>query len=737
MRLRRLTLGACLAGLSFSGVALSAADAADDGAGTITVTATRAPVATVEAPATVTVITDEEIDDNLVDDVKDLVRFEPGVSVRSQPSRFTAAFSATGRDGNSGFNIRGLEGNRVLIQTDGIRLPESFAFGAQSVGRGDYADLDLIKSVEILRGPASALYGSDGLAGAVSFTTKDPEDFLALGKNAGGRARLAYSGADDGWAKGAVVAGRQGSFSLLAAYTRRDSKAPDNRGTNREANIHRTAPNPQENDSNAVLAKLVWVPDAHSRFRLAYEYQDRSSRTEVLSARAAPPLGASSTLGLDARDQLHRNRISLDWRYVGDGTIRNASAAVYRQSSRTRQLSIEDRNLLADRTRDNSFNNRVTGFSFETRLALGSVAGFDNHLLVGGEFSETRQAGVRNGTVPPAGETFPVRAFPVTSYTLGGLFLQDTIDIGGGRLLLYPAIRVDYYKLDPKADAAFPGVPARQSDQHVSPKIGAVGWVSDAFGMFASYALGFRSPTPSQVNNGFFNQLQNYVSLANPDLKPETSRAFEVGLRIRNADLGGAKLTGSITGFAARYRDFIEQIQVGGNFTATNPAVFQFVNRGRVKISGVEGRADAELGSGFGASFSVAYADGKARSGKAPSFPLSSIDPVKLVAGLRYHSPDNRFGGQLILSHLARKKQKDISEICSPNCFTGTAFTILDATAFVTLAEFATLRVGLFNLFDKKYSYYSDIRGLAATSAVLDAFTQPGRNLSASLTLKF
>jgi hemoglobin/transferrin/lactoferrin receptor protein len=148
----------------------------------VSVTATRSETATGDVPGTVSVITAETIEDNLVTDIKDLVQFEPGVAVRSSPARFTAALGATGRDGNSGFNIRGLEGNRVLMIVDGVRQPDGFSLGAQAVGRGDYADLSLIKSVEILRGPGSALYGSDGLAGVVSFTTKDPVDYLTDGR---------------------------------------------------------------------------------------------------------------------------------------------------------------------------------------------------------------------------------------------------------------------------------------------------------------------------------------------------------------------------------------------------------------------------------------------------------------------------------------------------------------------------------------------------------------------------
>ena len=153
----------------------------------ITVIATRTEQRTDQAPATVSVITAERIEEELATDIKDLIRFEPGVSVPSQPARFGAALGSTGRDGNAGFTIRGLGGDRVLIITDGVRAPDGFTFGAQAVGRGGYGDLDLFRKVEILRGPASALYGSDGIAGAVSFTTKDPVDFLEPGQDFGGR----------------------------------------------------------------------------------------------------------------------------------------------------------------------------------------------------------------------------------------------------------------------------------------------------------------------------------------------------------------------------------------------------------------------------------------------------------------------------------------------------------------------------------------------------------------------
>jgi hemoglobin/transferrin/lactoferrin receptor protein len=713
----------------------------DDAAasGTITVTATRTPTPVIEAPATVSVITDLDIDDTLSNDVKDLIRFEPGVSVRSAPSRFSAALSSTGRDGNAGFNIRGLEGNRVLIQTDGIRLPDAFGFGAQAVGRGDYADLDILKSVEILRGPASALYGSDGLAGAVSFETKDPSDFLSGNANFGGRARLGYSSADESWAKGAVIAGRSGTLSMLAAYTRRDGHEQDNQGTNDATNSSRTTPNPQDIASNAVLAKLVWQAAEAHRFRLTYEHFDRDVDTpRVFSAvfnPASGPIGATSTVALAALDKTRRNRASLDYRYKGNGTIKRAGLVGYYQQSRTREFSAEDRNISADRTRDSTFDNRVIGASGQIEAGFGSAA-FSNSVIFGGDVSVTRQAGIRDGTIPPAGETFPTRAFPITDYTLAGAFVQDEIGFADGRIKLYPAIRLDYYKLTPQPDALFPSQTAGQSDTHVSPKFGAIGWVTDSIGLFANYASGFKAPSPSQVNNGFTNIIQNYSSIPNPDLKPETSETIEGGLRFRNVGVAGAKLTASVTGFTGRYKDFIDQRQLSGNFTPASPGIFQYVNVGRVQISGVEGKVDVRAVSGWFASLAASYTHGDGTTGGVTT-PLSSIDPVKVVGGFGYRDPGGKFGGQLLVTHSAHKEQSRINEACGAECVSPAAFTIVDATAFVTVAKVATLRVGIFNLFDTKYAWWSDVRGLAASSNVLDAYTQPGRNLGASLTFQF
>lgn len=62
---------------------------------------------------------------------------------------------------------------------------------------------------------------------------------------------------------------------------------------------------------------------------------------------------------------------------------------------------------------------------------------------------------------------------------------------------------------------------------------------------------------------------------------------------------------------------------------------------------------------------------------------------------------------------------------------------MVDLTGYWTVSEMITLRAGLFNLFDEKYWWWSDVRGLTASSSFVDAYSQPGRNASVSLTVRF
>ncbi|QYC10834.1 TonB-dependent hemoglobin/transferrin/lactoferrin family receptor [Brevundimonas nasdae] len=696
----------------------------------IIVLGTRSARLASQTPGTVSVITSDQIEANLATDIKDLIRFEPGVSVPTSPSRFSLALSGAGRDGNSGFTIRGMGGDRVLIINDGVRLPSGFSFGAQAVGRGGYNDLDLIKSVEILRGPASALYGSDGIAGAVAFTSKDPSDFLSSGQNFGARARVAYGSADEGWTEGVAFAGRTGSVSGLLAYTRRDYQETENKANVGGVGATRTEPNPQDFSSNAILGKVVWDVAPGHTLRLAYDHLDSEMDGDALSSRSA------TVLAVTAHDETQRDRVSGEWRFSDFAGFADGSISAYWQDSTTRQYTFEDRIPAVDRSRDVTFDNTVYGVAAQAARVFGAGSAMQHRVTLGADWSKTTQEGVRDGVTPPVGESFPTRAFPKTDYQLAGVFVQDEIEMLGGALSIIPAVRYDWYDLSPEVDALFPAAATGQSDDHISPKLGVVYWAGKHLGVFANYGLGFRAPSPMQVNNFFENPVFGYESIPNPNLKPETSESFEAGFRLRDIDFAGGQLRLNTTAFATHYDNFIDQVVVSGTgVPGVDPLIYQYVNLTEVDIKGLEARADIYWDNGFSLIGSAAYAEGE-QTTDGRRTDLGSVDPLKIVAGLNYAAPSGVWGGSATVTWSGKKDAGTYNLSCGTACYLGESFTLLDVTAYWNLTERATLRAGAFNVFDQTYGWWSDVRGLGAASTVKDAYTQPGRNFGLSLTLR-
>ncbi len=698
----------------------------------ITVTATRVERAADEVPAAVSVRERDALDARLVEDIRDLVRDEPGVSVRRAPARFTLAPPGTGRAGNEGFNIRGIEGNRVLILVDGVRVPNAFAFGANSFGRGDYVDLSAVQRVEILRGPASALYGSDGLAGAVAFTTPDPADLLARSRRDRHLGyRIAYDSADRGFANTASAATRAGGAEAMVVATYRRGHEVDNRGGNDAPNATRTRPNPQEMDSVAMLSKFVWHAAPGNRLRLTVEGLRQAVDTNALSAVSPPPPRPTSTLALTAEDTIRRGRLSLDQRLdrLGWAAADSVRWTAYAQHTRDRQRAFEDRNTAPDRVRDTRYEETAHGAMLELdkRLELGAP----QRLVYGLDVARTRYDGLRDGLVPAPGETFPTKAFPATDYTLLGAFVQDEVLLAEGRFAVVPALRYDRFELAPRNDPLFPGPAVALSDSALSPKL-ALQWLPrDGVNVYTYAAWGFRAPTAEQVNSGFSNPTANYTSIGNPNLKPETSRTVEVGAKLR-----GERGRLTVAAFSGRYADFIEQVRVRGSFTPSDPAIFQSVNLRDVRIEGAELVGEWSPLRDWTLTGSVAWARGEDRASGAP---LNSINPLQISAGVAWRARDE-LRLKLDVRHAARKRAGDVdnSSFTAPAAqFIPPSATVLDLALTWQPLAWLAINAGVFNVTDRKYWVWTDVRGLSSTSPVLDAFTQPGRTFAVNARADF
>ncbi|AXF22441.1 TonB-dependent hemoglobin/transferrin/lactoferrin family receptor [Burkholderia pyrrocinia] len=699
----------------------------------VTVTATRTATAASRTAASVSVITDEDLDEQQATNIKDALRYEPGITVRRTAYRPGSAALGGGRDGDSSINIRGLEGNRVLLMEDGIRLPNAFSFGPLEAGRGDYADLDTLKRIEILRGPASALYGSDGLTGAVNFITKDPRDLLSIyNKPTYFSFRPSYDSADR--SVGATVSAAGGNDrvqGMIIADGRRGHEV-DTRGSNNSASTLRTTSNPQDVYSESLLGKLVLTPTARDTIRFTAETVQRRVSTNVLSA-INPP----TTLGLTTNDRLERNRFSVDYDFRDDAFrwFQTAHVQFYYQDAKQDQYAFETRGKLPSRSRDNQYKERTFGGSAfaESGFSTGPLA---HKLLYGVDGSLSRVTNLRDGTVPGVGEAFPNKAFPDTDYTLFGAFVQD--QIGYGRLLVTPGLRFDTYRLTPTGnDPLFTGKAVSTSANELSPRVAVLYEITPAVIPYVQYAHGFRAPTPDQVNSSFSNPVYGYTSIGNPNLKPETSDTFEAGLRGK-AGTGYGVVRYSAAAFTGRYRNFISRTTIAGSGRPADPFVFQYVNFADARIHGLEGRAEWAMPNGITLKTAMAFTKGSTQNDGAASQPLNTVNPFSAVFGVRYE-PSERWFVQTDLLFQAAKRDKDIdkSDCSNQACFTPPSSFVVDLRGGYRFSKHVSATIGIRNLFDRKYWNWSDVRGIAADSQVLDAYTSPGRTVAVSMKVDF
>lgn len=689
-----------------------------------------------DVPASTDVISGDALDPARVQDIRDLVREVPNMSVRRAPQRFGAVTGASvgsnGREGNAGFNIRGLDGNRVLLTVDGIRVPReltSGVFGSASFGR-DYYDLGLISRVEVVRGASSALYGSDGLAGMVAMLTSEPKDLLKTGQTLGGRVALRADSEDDSRGVGVTLAGAPNdTVQWLGSVQLGRSAALDNQGENRALNSTRTAPNPQKDKSVAALGKVVLTPGGGQRHTLTLEHVDKSSEVEAYTARATAM--GSTSLDVDGTADMQRTRMSWDGRWrLASAWADELRATVGYQQAETQEIATELRTGTPNyRTRDVTYTEKLWQGVLQAEKARSLGPEWGQKLIYGVDVSVADMDNLVTGVGAPSYETYPLKRFPPTRETNTALFVQS--EFATERWSLIPALRYDRFDLKAETDPLYPSQPASLSDSALSPKLGAIFRAGDGISLFANMAAGFKAPSALQLNNNFRNTQASYQTIPNPNLKPERSRTLELGAR----DTAGP-VQWEAAVFTGRYKDFIEEL-VPVRGTAGNPAdplTYQAVNRGQVRLSGFE--LKGKLALGRATDLRMAYGQTRGEDTRL-GVPLNSVNPARLVLGVDHRVGDWMLGAAL--THTAKKSASDINTT-TPNIanqFAPPAYTTLDLRASWQVSRWTRLSAALHNLTNRKYWEWSNVVGVAANSPVLDAYTAPGRSLSVALVTDF
>jgi hemoglobin/transferrin/lactoferrin receptor protein len=686
-------------------------------------------------PATIDLVEGDDLDPARVQDLRNLVPELPNVSVLRQPQHFNAVMRGgvgNGREGNAGFNIRGLEGNRVLLTVNGIRVPcelSSGVFGSAALGR-EYHDLGLISRVEILRGASSALFGSDGLAGMVAMpaSPSEPKDLLQAGQTLGARVGLRLDSEDTSCGLGITLAdAARESLQWLGSVQIGRSRELDNQGVNTSLNSNRTAPNPQRDCQLSALGKLVYGPSAASKHILALEHVDKSGEVEGYTGRS---LTAAGVQDLDGNHEMQRIRLSWDGRFKTDvHWPRDLRALLAYQVADSEQVASEQRTVMPNlRQRNVAYQEKLLQGVLQAQATRAASANGSQKTVCGLDISVTALHNPVTGIAPPSFESYSLQRFPRTRESNTSLFVQS--ELASTRWRVIPALRYDRFSLKPQSSPLYPLSPASLSASALSPKLGVIWRADDNWSVFGNLAAGFKAPSPLQLNNFFENDFGNFKTLSNPNLKPERSRTAELCAR---GSRGSTEWEASV--FAGRYKNFIEElVLLGGTGAPGSPILFQSINRGQVRLSGFEFNGKTALNAATALRWGYGQIKG---TDTALDQPLNSVNPPKLVLGMDHKWQDWTLGASLI--HVASKSAKYINNTLTggQQQFATPPHTALGLSASWRLRLGLKLSAAVRNLTDRTYWDWGNERGVAANSPVLDAYTAPGRSVSVALVSTF
>jgi hemoglobin/transferrin/lactoferrin receptor protein len=691
----------------------------------IIITATKLPRSVQDIAGTVSVITEQDIAAQQANDLNELVNYLPGVSMNT-----------ASRGGNQGFVIRGIGGNRVLTVLDGVRANDIYEAGPSSYGR-DFFEVDDLRAVEIIRGPASVIYGADAMGGAVLLQSKDPRDYLSGESDTFFNLRAA-STSHNQQAKLGFSSGWVGEdFETLVQFTQRDFSE---REVNSDIEI-----DPQDGDSQSILWKSIWSPGEHHRFTFTLDALEESIITELNSEEASASVDFSR-----GEDKSQRYRASVSYLLTLNAALADSiesqlswqrsdalqhtdqirtSSSFFPPADVMRETDFEfdQKYWSADITALKSFNTGMIkhssayGVHFDKTDTQRPRDRVETNLITG---ATTRSIAILPFPGSPT-EDFPNKTFPDTITTRAGIYWQNEMVFGSSGFTLIPGVRYDSYAMDPTLDglvdvSAYGFDVERMVDSEVSFSLGTIYDISESTALFFQYAEGFRPPNYDESNQAFVNLGHQYATIPNPNLESETSKSYELGVK---SQLSRTELSFAV--FDNRYENFIDSAFVG----MSGPlSLFQDQNINQVSIRGAEADARFYLSDSWQLSAAAAYAKG---DNETDDVPLNSVDPLTTVVSLGYFAND-RWSVQSFLTWADNKDR-----ISSDTVTTADSYTALDVIAYFSVTENLSLRAGVFNVTDEEYARWANISGLTAGSDAVQRAMEPGTNYRLNLNYQF
>lgn len=628
----------------------------------VQVTATALATTSLSSPQPTTLLSREDLQVNRAPSLGETVNAVPGV-------RSLSTGSGIGKP-----VIRGLSSNRVLVLADGQRI-ESQQWGDE---HGPQVEAGEAERVEVIRGPASVLYGSDALGGVVNVVTAPLPD--AIGRDPFAEARMlgGYSTNNDqpdGTASVEAAAGGLGARGSFTGRTSGDVRTPAGRLSNSGGHT--------VNGTGSIGYRGAFGTVSAS-------YTRRDERVEIHEDPAEDP------------DATPFQRIGADRVHL------NASLAA--------GPSHLDVDLGYERNRRREFEEAGA-----TSVALGLLANtysgdFRFHHAPFGRVGGILGLSALRNTFDKFGEETLV---PEHGYTNLGIYAFEQAELGAWHLSL--GARYDYRRLTVEADDVLGVASQRRTWGSVTGNVGVLYRVADPVALVLNIGRGYRAPSAFDLFANGVHEGTVRFERGDPDLRNETSTNTDLAVRVQTGNLSA-----EVGGYVNYIDAFIFPNPTGSEDPASGLQIFD-ISQGDARLAGFEAAAEYHPLGLLHLRLTADYTHGQ---NTTTGLPLPFIPPFRATYTVRVEGEP---AGFLRHSYVSLGGESNARQTrLDPEDFAPAGYTLVHFGAGTTLpagrATFA-LDVQVRNLFDQRYaSFLSRYKTYA-----LD----PGRNLVVQVSTVF
>ncbi|EAH9831602.1 TonB-dependent receptor [Campylobacter jejuni] len=550
----------------------------------------------VDAPASISIITKEELEKKPIKDIGEAIGDIPGVDVTMN------------KTGTYDFSIRGFGSSYTLVLIDGKRQSVANGFydnGFSGSESGYLPPLSMIERIEVIRGPASTLYGSDAVGGVINIITKkNPDKTEAnIEFNTLLQQHSNHYGNAGGFNAYVATPLIEDILSISARLKYYDKAAPDlkwptpvwNNGNQRPDNYQIASHSPGAFTSLGFGSRLNWTVDDKNNI-----YFDIERYINEIS------VNSTSSRAIKSERQLFKDNIVLNH----DGNYDFGSTNSYLQYGSTKDKELHSQIWVGEGKVVLPWNLGQYG-----NLVNTFGARIDYEILKNDQASAGSQIRGKN-----------LDQTTVALYGENEYFIADDLIFTTGLRYIYSDL----------------------FDSEFTPRVYLVYHLNDNIALKGGVSKGYKTPAAKQLTNGYYNYANNNAYFGNPDLKPEESINYELGVDFMVFDFAHYSITGFIT-------DFTNQISsedltgMQNDINCSNGIVCKRpINLGKTQTKGIEFAFNTKTYNGFSLNSSYTFMDNRYKDGQKNWFGGDRIENLpRHIAMLKLNYERGKFSSYI------------------------------------------------------------------------------------------